>query len=117
MVAVEAQYSYIRERIDTIDERQIGQVQSLQAVHDTLNNGLADKINRTIESTISKMCSQYEMRLKPIEEFAWFRTWITGIKDGLFKKAVILIASMTVILTIFHMSEKFAGLLLKLVLQ
>ncbi len=58
-------------------------VADMQNVRHLLSDGHKD-LMRAIKDASDESCKKFEDRLKPIEDFNWFRSGITALRDNLF---------------------------------
>lgn len=109
---VEKEQEEIKKMLDLISDRQISYITKMQKVEDTINNGLSkavvntDKCVTRIEEKITEMCDNFNKRLVPIESFDWFRTWMTSLRNQIFKNVMKLAFWAVLILAAFHTSQR-----------
>jgi hypothetical protein len=70
--------------LKSIVESQERNAVGLQKVQDILNNGLKKDIMQAVKDAVTEACESIDARLKPLEDFGWFRRGITNFKDNLF---------------------------------
>lgn len=78
-------------KLDKISERQIDYIERTARIEAIVTNGLTSNVNglrRDVAQFISvtqASISELDKRLRVVEAFAWFRDWITAVKDAIFK--------------------------------
>ena len=95
-------------KLDRILQRQEDHIQDITRLQDTVENGLRSTVFET------KACVEsIERRVISLEsgvtDFSWFRTWITELRDNLFKNVLKLSMAAAVIWFIFNFGK--AGIL------
>ena len=72
--------TFLKSIIESQERNAVG----LQKVQDILNNGLKKDIMQAVKDAVTEACESIDARLKPLEDFGWFRRGITTFKDNLF---------------------------------
>jgi hypothetical protein len=125
-IRTEQENEEIRSRLDLIHNNQINFAQDIAEIKSIVLNGLTDKIAKKVDVMTKELCQRYDEKLKKHEDeqqsrfiqyeeiasFEWFRTWVTGLKDKLFKKVIMITFILLITLTLFHLSDKMANILL-----
>ena len=94
IIEIAAQNESIFKKLDQLFLVRADDAKEIQRIRSAVENGLSRDLKSTIVSvdklneTIQSMCSGFNERLEKVEEFAWFRDWITDLRDGAFKKAI-----------------------------
>ena len=70
-------------KLDQIIERQIQQVQNVEHLQNIVEDGLKSTV-----VSIAETLDAFVERMEAIEDFEWFRTWVTGLRDNLFKNTL-----------------------------
>jgi hypothetical protein len=102
-------------KIDQLIKGQADQALSIQRLQDVLSNGLRGDLKRTVESVsamqgqISSLCINYEGRLKILENFSWFREWMTKMRDHLLQNVI----KLALIGAFVYLLTHFGDLLIK----
>ena len=82
--ALSVQQAEVMNFLKSIVKSQERNAVGLQKVQDILNNGLKKDIMQAVKDAVTEACESIDARLKPLEDFGWFRTGMTSIKDYLF---------------------------------
>jgi hypothetical protein len=112
LIRIEEDYMGVKELLNTISNRQIDYIAELQYVKDAVDNGLKKDITQTakgverIEGRIETFCGEVNKRLLPLEEFSWFRVWMTDVRNNMFKNAVKWAFFAVIVLTVLHFSQR-----------
>ena len=81
-------------KLDKISERQIDYIERTARIEAIVTNGLTSNVNglrKDVAQFISvtqASISDLDKRLRVVEAFAWFRDWITAVKDAIFKNVM-----------------------------
>ena len=81
-------------KLDKISERQIDYIERTARIEAIVTNGLTSNVNglrKDVAQFISvtqASISELDKRLRVVEAFAWFRDWITAVKDAIFKNVM-----------------------------
>lgn len=111
------------EKIDILIERQQEQAVAIQKLNDAIGNGIRSDVRRTmkaVEEMASKMIevcrtndkrfADGEARLKTLEEFAWFRNWVTGFRDKVMSRILAIVFGIGAMVGIIYLVEKAIGM-------
>jgi len=85
--AGKARMDRFEDKIDALLRGQAAQAVSIQDLHATVNNGLKDKLNRTVTCVeemkieFKRVCIIYDEKFSEFDDFKWFRDWANGFKD------------------------------------
>jgi hypothetical protein len=102
----------MKELLHEIRTQQNQHATDIMRVKDIVTNGLQKGLNDTSEGikrvgeTIKVFCIDFERRLKPLEDFNWFRIWVTDLRDNMFKNVIKLIFYITLTMGALHFSQK-----------
>jgi hypothetical protein len=84
----------VYEKLDKISERQMDHIERITRVEAIVSNGLTSTVNglrrdlAKYNSIMQEKMDDLDKRLCVVETFAWFREWITTMKDIVFKNFV-----------------------------
>lgn len=111
-------------KIDILIERQQEQAVAIQKLNDAIGNGIRSDVRRTMKAvedmaaTVTEVCKSNEKRfangetrLKKLEEFAWFRNWMTKFRDKIMVRILAIVFGSGAIIGLIYLVEKCAGLL------
>lgn len=110
--AGEKRMENIEKKLDEMISRQIEYIKSIEYIKYALDNGLRSEIKATMESVsclrdeITTMNNEFNKRIQPLEDFSWFRTWITSVRNNIFKFTLQLAFFGGVIYLIIHYGSK-----------
>lgn len=79
----------IEDKLDQIADRQLIYIGKTEKLEGIVTNGLSSTIH-DIKKQLDALCPNVEKRLSKLEAFAWFRDWISELRNNLFKYLVIL---------------------------
>ena len=79
----------LERKIDEIAERQIDHIERIIRLEGIVTNGLSSNV-KAIKEKMEAICIGYDTRLQTLEEFRWFRTWMTSLRDNVFKNLLML---------------------------
>lgn len=79
----------IEDKVDKIAERQVIYIGKTEKLEGIVTNGLRSTVNE-IKDKLEKFCDGHEKRLIKLEGFAWFREWVSDLRNNLFKYVVLL---------------------------
>ena len=106
----------IHEKLDKISERQIDYIERTVRIEAIVTNGLASTVNGLRKdmaqyiSAAQQKFDDFDKRLCIVETFAWFRDWVTALKDTVFKNFLkILIAGALLAAATFCEWDKIKG--------
>lgn len=74
-------------KLDTILANQGTYIQEQQRLKDIVENGLKTAVVETRDK-VEKINGRISTIEQHFESFTWFRTWITAVRDNLFKKTL-----------------------------
>jgi hypothetical protein len=104
-------------KIDDLLDGQAQQALSIQALKDTVGNGLTGEIRRTREGVdelslkIKVICNNYDTKIAEHEaqltEFRWFRDWANRFRDGLIRRVLTMAFYGGTIIGIIYLYEKY----------
>lgn len=101
----------LERKLDEIAERQIDHIERIIRLEGIVTNGLSSNV-KAIKDKVEAVCTGYEARLQTLEEFKWFRTWMTSLRDNIFKNLLMLALGGGVI----YMVIRFGDQLIKKIL-
>lgn len=108
----------IHEKLDKISERQIDYIERTARIEAIMSNGLTSTVNGLRKdlaqyiSAAQQKFDELDKRLSVVESFAWFRDWITSLKDTIFKNLIkIAFLGALVAAAMFCGWDRFKGLL------
>ncbi|MFA5409884.1 MAG: hypothetical protein WC343_14015 [Bacilli bacterium] len=103
-------------KLDKISERQIDYIERTVRIEAIVTNGLASTVNGLRKdmaqyiSAAQQKFDDFDKRLCIVETFAWFRDWVTALKDTVFKNFLkILIAGALLAAATFCEWDKIKG--------
>lgn len=79
----------IEGKVDAIAERQMVYIGKTEKLEGIVTNGLRSTVN-DIKEKLEKFCDGHEKRLIKLEGFAWFRDWVSDLRNNLFKYVILL---------------------------
>ena len=105
----------IDSKLDKIIDMQSNHRNDITHLRDIVENGLKSKVIETVETTkaLDIKIDNISNRLIPIENFSWFREWVTNIRNNLFKKSLSLAMIGGGLYAIIHFGNKFIDMALK----
>ena len=97
----------IEEKVDNVilgREKIATQVATVQR---TIDNGLRGDIKQALDAIlkVQGVLDAFNSRVIVLENFSWFREWMTDMRTNIFKNAFKLIALLIVGLALFHVSD------------
>jgi hypothetical protein len=96
-----ARMERIEGKLDGIIERQITMVEDIAYVKHGIDNGLKSAVEAT-----QKTCKDFGERLKPIEDFAWFRKGVMDFRDHLFWRILQIVGLVGFIYAVIHFGDE-----------
>jgi hypothetical protein len=118
LIRLEEDQVGIRDMLNGISTRQLQYISEIQYVKDAINNGLRKDISSTstavqrIEEKMNTFCAEINKRFEPVEAFGWFREWVTGLRDNMFKNSIKIVFMIAFALALLHFSQKIIDKLL-----
>ena len=105
----------IDSKLDKIIDMQSNHRNDITHLRDIVENGLKSKVIETVETTkaLDIKIDNISNRLIPIENFSWFREWVTNVRNNLFKKSLSLAMIGGGFYIIIHFGNKFIDMVLK----
>ena len=94
-------HNNIEEKLDDIIERQIAQAETVIHIKSVVENGLKSAVVDLV-----KEVKRITERVNVIDEFAWFREWVTQLRNNLFKNSLKLAAVGGIIYFVIHFGDK-----------
>jgi hypothetical protein len=111
-------------KLDILIEKQQEQAVAIQKLNDSIGNGIRSEVQRTMTAVetladkITEICKindkkflNGDLRLKKLEEFAWFRNWVTGFRDKIILKIMTIVFGVGALIGIVYLIERGTGLL------
>lgn len=111
-------------KIDILIDRQAEQAIAIQKLNDAIGNGIKAEVSRTMKvvelmaEKIEAVCkfndrrfANGDERLKKLEEFQWFRTWVTAFRDKIMFKILAIVFGVGALIGAVYLIEKGSGLL------
>jgi hypothetical protein len=81
-------------KLDRILERQEGHIADIQHIKDVVENGLKTAVINTngnvaeLRDRVTKIKESLSLLEEGFKTFSWFRTWVTELRDKLFKRVM-----------------------------
>lgn len=102
----------VEKALDEISKQHIDYVSRIARIEVKLDNGLSKTIEK-IAVQLDDFCEDTNNRLIKLEEFKWFRVWVTRLRDNIFKNILMLALGGGVI----YMVIRFGDELIKKILR
>lgn len=109
-------------KLDLLIEKQMEQAVAIQRLNDSIGNGIRSEVKRTMKvveemaERMTEMCRlndkkflDGDLRLKRLEEFAWFRNWMTSFRDRIMFKVLAVVFGAGAVIGLVYLIEKVAG--------
>ena len=97
-ISGEKRMDRFEDKIDDLIEGQMAQAIAIQALRDTLGNGIQGDLRRTrmgveaLEVQLKEVCTKYDAKFDEHDDmllkFKWFRDWANGFKDSVIRKVL-----------------------------
>jgi hypothetical protein len=107
-----ALHSNFDAKLDTILANQTAYIADIQRLKDKVENGLSSQVSDTC-SHVAIIKDKLVTLEQSLESFSWFRTWVTSMRDGLFKNVMKLAFGLTIIWFILQFGKQSIAALIK----
>ena len=97
----------IEEKVDDVISGRERIALQVATVQKTIDNGLRGDIKQALDAIlkVQGILDSFNRRVVVLEDFSWFREWMTDLRTNLFKNVFKLIALTILGLAMFHASD------------